>query len=248
MSDALCNVVIPAKRSAERESRGTHRPCGWIPDSLGGGSASRMTGRGIHHACSVGAHLSPHPWRCGSIGVPLPATGRGWAHPSSWQRAAPGRRAEWLEIQEARCNRFRRSASNGAEPATALAAQGAIARSGNWSQPEAKACTGTQIAARGCRKATQGPEQGLREPDGVPREAQPAPPGRVVPAQGCRRGTRVPVAPAGTSLRGGRRVGVADDKWGTRPELVEGRPRTPSVVRRAHHGIGPKLKSQREER
>jgi hypothetical protein len=30
----------------------------------------------------------------------------------------------WLEIQEARCNRFRQSVSNGAEPATTQKAQG----------------------------------------------------------------------------------------------------------------------------
>ena len=65
-------------------------------------------GGAIHHAGSVGAlDLSPLPGACGTMGVPLPATGRGWAHsPSSWQRPAPGRRAEWLEIREARTQPF----------------------------------------------------------------------------------------------------------------------------------------------
>ena len=48
----------------------------------------------------------------------------------------------------------------------------------------------------GAARQPTGPEQGPREPDGVPREAQPAPPGPVwYRPQGCRRGTRVPVAP-----------------------------------------------------
>jgi len=35
------------------------------------------------------------------------ATGRGWVHPTfTCRRPAPGRRAGWLEIQEARCDRF----------------------------------------------------------------------------------------------------------------------------------------------
>ena len=62
----------------------------------------------IHHASSVLCHhLSPHPGACVILRMPLSATGRGWAHsPSSWQRAAPGRRAEWLEIREARWQPF----------------------------------------------------------------------------------------------------------------------------------------------
>ena len=76
----------------------------WVPASAG------MTSKvcGIHHAGSMlRRHLSPLPARCGILRVPLSATGRGWAHsPSSWQRAAPGRRAEWLEIREARWQPF----------------------------------------------------------------------------------------------------------------------------------------------
>ena len=132
--------------------------------------------------------LSPLPGACGILRVPLPATGRGWAHsPSSWQRAAPGRRAEWLEIREARCDRCRRGAQQWSLCAvTALRAQGVNASSG---QPDAAGsqsiAAAPKIAGRGCRKATQGPEQGLREPDGVPREARNQRlPGRVVPAPG----------------------------------------------------------------
>ena len=128
--------------------------------------------------CRCG-HLSPHPWRCGSIGVPLPATGRGWAHsPSSWQRAAPGRRAEWLEIREARWQPFPvkcqqwRGAGDRPSGSRWIAASG---RPGNAGKP--KLCPRDRNRWRGCRKAAQGPEQGLREPDGVPREARPKPPG-----------------------------------------------------------------------
>jgi len=50
--------------------------------------------------------------------------------------------------------------------------------SGNGAEPEAKALLpGTQIADAGAARRPKGPEQGLREPDGVPREAQPAPSG-----------------------------------------------------------------------
>ncbi len=96
--------------------------------------------------------------------------------PSAVSRGS-GRRLEgesgWLEIQEACCDRCRRGASNGAEAATAEEAHGRRARKGRGPQ----ICSRSKIAARGCRKAAQGPEQGLREPDGVPREAQPKPPG-----------------------------------------------------------------------
>ena len=56
-------------------------------------------------------------------------------------------------------NRFRRSLSNEAEPATALAAQGAMAHAPATvsGRRKPKLCPGTQIAARGCRKATPGP-------------------------------------------------------------------------------------------
>ena len=38
--------------------------------------------------------------------------------------------SEWLEVQEACCDRFQQSASNGVAPATALKAQGVNAKSG----------------------------------------------------------------------------------------------------------------------
>ena len=65
--------------------------------------------------------------------------------------------SEWLEIQEACCDRFRQSTSNGVAPATALKAQGVNAKSGQPAEREAKVYSRTQVAARGCRKATPGP-------------------------------------------------------------------------------------------
>ncbi len=93
--------------------------------------------------------------------------------------------------------------------------------------------TGDTNRRRGCRKATHGTRAGSQ---GARRGSQ----------GGSTRASRAgwyrprvadeapayPSHPRGISLRGGRRVCVANDKWGTRPELVEGRPRTPSVVRR----------------
>jgi len=39
--------------------------------------------------------LSPRPWGVPKVSTSLPATGRGWRHPSfMWQRPAPGRRAD----------------------------------------------------------------------------------------------------------------------------------------------------------
>ena len=64
--------------------------------------------------------LSPPTSRGAYNSASFAATGRGWRHPTfTCRRPAPGRRARWLEIQEARCDRFRQSVSNGAEPETA---------------------------------------------------------------------------------------------------------------------------------
>ena len=64
--------------------------------------------------------LSPWGVRIFMLWLSFAATGRGWRHPTlTCRRPAPGRRARWLEIQEARCDRFRQSVSNGAEPETA---------------------------------------------------------------------------------------------------------------------------------
>ena len=142
-----------------------------------------MTGRGIHHALgSSCAALIPATLRaCGILRVPLSATGRGWAHsPSSWQRPAPGRRAEWLEIREAPVATVagKVAQQRACRRLPALRAQGAMAKARQRAEPEAKALLpGTQIADAGAARQPTGPEQGLREPDGVPREAQPAPPG-----------------------------------------------------------------------
>ena len=119
----------------------------------------------------VRCHLSPLPRRCGILRLPLPATGRGWAHsPSSWQRAAPGRRAEWLEIREARtqpfpvkCQQWRGA---GDRPSGSRCDG---ARSGNGQRaPEAKECPGTEIAGAGAVRQPPGREA-LRAREGSPR-------------------------------------------------------------------------------
>ena len=129
----------------------------WVPAFAG------MTSKvcGIHHAGSVGARdLSPGILGCAKLRLPLSATGRGWAHsPSSWQRAAPGRRAEWLEIREARwqpfpvkCQQWRGA---GDRPSGSRCDG---ARPGNGQRaPEAKVVPRDTNRRRGCRKATPGP-------------------------------------------------------------------------------------------
>src|SRR5262249_46566227 len=91
------------------------------------------------------------------------ATGRGWRHPSfTCKRPAPGRTARWPEIQEARCDRFRRSGSNVAEPETAEEAHG-LPRLRRLTFNGPRHYGGPQLAAalkrrrrRGCREATRG--------------------------------------------------------------------------------------------
>ena len=129
----------------------------WVPAFAG------MTSKvcGIHLAGSVGARdLSPGVLGCAKLRLPLSATGRGWAHsPSSWQRTAPGRRAEWLEIREARwqpfpvkCQQWRGA---GDRPSGSRCDG---ARPGNGQRaPEAKVVPRDTNRRRGCRKATPGP-------------------------------------------------------------------------------------------
>ncbi len=85
-------------------------------------------------------------------------------------------------------------------------AQGAIALVGQPAEREAKAAIpGHKSPLRGCRKAAQGPtrsQRARRGSQGGPPEASRA---GSVPAQGCRCGTRVPVAPRAPA-RDGRRV------------------------------------------
>jgi hypothetical protein len=53
------------------------------------------------------ASLSPCLVRLFILRRSFAATGRGWRHPTfTCRRPAPGRRAGWLEIREARCDRF----------------------------------------------------------------------------------------------------------------------------------------------
>ena len=149
------------------------------------------------HRARVARHLSPLPGGCVIAARPCLRRGVGGPiHRPRGKRTAPGRRADgsrsggpWRPLPP--------EPQHEAEPATALSGSRCERASGQRSRRGSQSSRrGTEIAARGCRKAAQGPEQGLREPDGVPREArnQASRAGWYRP-QGCRRGTRVPVAP-----------------------------------------------------
>ena len=131
-----------------------------------------MTGRGIHHAPSTRwRHLSPLLRRCGMLRVPLPATGRGCA--SVLHVAAAGARkvepTDGSRSGRPGGNRFRQSVSNGAEPATALAAQGAMARK----RRKPKLCPGTEIADAGAARSPGDPSRSRGAPQGVLKEVWP---------------------------------------------------------------------------
>ena len=106
------------------------------------------------------ARQSPPTWRDAYNSASFAATGRGWRHPTfTCKRPAPGRRARWPEIQEARCDRFGQSVSNGAEPETAERHMAARPRG---SDPRVHPYGRPQLAAwlkkrrrRGCREATR---------------------------------------------------------------------------------------------
>ena len=95
-----------------------------------------------------------------TISASFAATGRGWRHPTfTCRRPAPGRKARWPKIQEARCDRFRRGVSNAAEPATAERHMAGSslhgvrpAGSDPYGRPQLAA--GHKSPRRGCRKAT----------------------------------------------------------------------------------------------
>ena len=125
-----------------------------------------------------------------------------------------------------------------------VAAQGAMANAPATGRAGSQSCCpGDRNRRRGCRKATHGTRAGSQ---GARRGSQGGATGASRAGwyrpQGCRRGTRVPVAPSG-SLRGRTARGVANDKWGTRPELVEGRPRTPSVSTGLTTELGKKARA-----
>jgi hypothetical protein len=120
----------------------------------------------------------------------------------TWQRPAPGRRANG--------SRSRRPAVTVAVEASAMARAYSDRRRGTW-PPSSKGQTGRRFAAghkspsRGRRKAAPGPEQGLREPDGVPRMACRGLPGRFGPGPGLPtrhpRTRRTPLMGAGDGRR-----------------------------------------------
>ena len=144
--------------------------------------------------------------------VRLPATGRGCASAFTWQRPAPGKESPAeLEIREA-CVLTVAAEAPAMAPcaATALRAQGVtvdVRATGRGREAKASQQDTNRRHAGAARRPTR-PEQGLREPDGVPREAHNRRlPGRVVPAPGLPmrrpRTRRTPGLTAGD----GRRVG-----------------------------------------
>ncbi len=140
------------------------------------------------------------------------ATGRGMRIrlPCAGDRRLEGR-ARWPEIREARCDRCRRSASNGAECGDRRKAHG---------RPPAgcslQRCP--KSPPRGCRKATQGTPPGFPVGSQVSPRAGPAGPAGAggKPAPGLPRGARVPVAPRSHPLAAGekRRVGNGEPGMG----------------------------------
>ena len=123
-----------------------------------------------------------------TISASFAATGRGWRHPTfTCRRPAPGRKARWPKIQEARCDRFRRGVSNAAEPATAerhMAGSGlhGVRPAGSDPYGRPQLAAGHKSPRRGCRKATRC--------------------GGRKPSIGCGVGARVPVAPRRRAVGG----------------------------------------------
>ena len=74
-------------------------------------------------------------------------------------------RLGWLEIQEARCDRFRQSTSNGRRAGDRPQGSRPTVKL-SLGERDAKACSGTQIAARGCRKATPRDREVPEDPQG----------------------------------------------------------------------------------
>ena len=107
----------------------------------------------------------------------LPATGRRYQHPT-WQAIGAWKAGlVWRDlVQEARSDRCG-AVKNARPPAAAMSSCAVVVLPG---QPEhgqaAKARTGTQIAARGCRKATPGTVRSHGEP-GQALEEVSRPPG-----------------------------------------------------------------------
>ena len=122
-----------------------------------------------------------------------------WMGPFTVLVAAAGAwtESEWLEIQEARCNPLPAKRQHGAAgdcPPAGSRCDGA--GSGNGAGRKPKRCSRGTNRRRGCRKATQGTRAGSQ---GARRGSQGGATGAFRAGwyrpQGCRRGTRVPVAP-----------------------------------------------------
>ena len=132
--------------------------------------------------------------------------------PPTWQRPAPGRRADGSKIREARCDRCRRSASNGC----------GVRRPprGTWPAPcsqdqPAAACSGAQNRRHaGAARQPRGP---LRVPGGPQVGPQQARPGLLGPEVNRPPGRRE--APAYPSAPRAPPPGLAAGKKRRVPEL-----------------------------
>ena len=125
----------------------------------------------------------------------------------TWQRPAPGRRAGWLEIQEALTATVavERQQWRGV-PATADEAQGAMASSGKGQREAEDLHAGHKSPSRGRRAAAWRPDKVSGSPTGFPGRPAEAFRAGSDPALGCRCGARGPVAPPALHAGDGRRV------------------------------------------
>jgi hypothetical protein len=158
-----------------------------------------------------------------TIGASLVAAGRGWRHPSfKCEWPAPGRRARWPEIQEARCDRFLRGVSNGVQLETA---ERHMADEPAWGPDPPGPPLRTAAALQRCPKSPKA--QGAKR--------QPVAEGnRPLPGAGGRGVAR-------RSRRSGRRSSCPERRWpASAPKRVRRR------TRRNRHGHGAAARPDHE--
>ena len=195
MSAGLTGALQCARRRAAR------------PDLLlAGFRFGELAAPVLHHGC-VGSALRLTQLRVGEL-IPggcglchacasLLATGRSDPAPSvaaigAWKG---GPRVGGPNIQEARCDRCRRSASNGR--GVRRPPKGTWPAPRSQEQAPAAACSGAQNRRHaGAERRPGDPGKGSRKPDGASREASSQrPSGPAGTGPGSPRGARVPVAP-----------------------------------------------------
>ena len=202
--------------------------CAWVPARTRAFPLARKRARGAgmtsvasaaiyHERGALQRSLSPHPRRMPKVSAPLPATGRGWAHPPSHVAAA----GAWKESPDG--SRSRRPAATVAAEAPAMAPvcsdrpEGSRCErrcSGNRTRREAKASQqDTNRRHAGAARQPRDPSRVSGSPTGFPGRLNRSLPGRVVPAPGLpMRHPRTRRTSRGVP-RGGRRVHEARE-WG----------------------------------